>query len=44
MSKSRKWIKKNRVNQSRRANVIKTESETSELENKEIRSMFNKVI
>lgn len=36
--------KKNRVNQSRRENIIKIESVINELENKEIIEMVNKVI
>lgn len=36
--------KENRVNQSRRENIIKIESVINELENKEIIEMVNKVI
>lgn len=35
---------KNKINQSRRGNIIKIESEINELENKEIIEMISKVI
>lgn len=40
----KKMTTKNKINQSRRGNIIKIESEINELENKEIIEMISKVI